>query len=198
MAAQRLHPEWPEADWILARFQIANGNSDAALPLIQSLVARCPAHAEARLELARCHLRRGEWREGRAFLRATLTHCFVARDRAVELLVATGDLAQAHGALDEAAEDFAAALATKPEEPALCNRLGAVRVAQRRFDEAIPLLERAAREGVALAHTNLGICHYQLGAPDVALAHFQKAAEQLPDDHTAQANYETARAATGR
>lgn len=198
MAAQRVHPEWPEADWILARFQIANGQSALAVPLLQSLVARCPNHAEARLELARCRLRGGEWREGRALLRDTLATCFVARDRACELLVATGDLAQTHGALDEAAEDFAAALAMKPDDPNACNRLGAVRVAQRRFDEALPLLEQAAAMGLALAHTNLGICHYQLGAPEVALEHFRRAAEQLPDDATAQANYETARAAATR
>lgn len=198
MAAQRVHPEWPEADWILARFQLANGQPERALPQLQALVARCPSHTDARLELALCRLRLGNWQCARTELRDTFTSCFVGRDRACELLVAVGELAQQHGALDEAAEDFAAALALKPGDAALCNRLGAVRVSQRRFDEALPLLEQAADLGMALAHTNLGICHYQLGAPERALDHFRRAAEQLPDDATAHANYEKARAAARR
>ena len=60
---------------------------------------------------------------------------------------------------------------------------------------AIPVLERAAAAGLALAHTNLGICHFHAGDSRRALEHFAAAAEQLPDDATAQQNYARARAA---
>jgi Tfp pilus assembly protein PilF len=77
----------------------------------------------------------------------------------------------------------------------LLNRLGALLIELRRFDEAIPVLERAAAAGLALAHTNLGICHFHAGDSRRALEHFAAAAEQLPDDATAQQNYARARAA---
>jgi GT2 family glycosyltransferase len=198
MAAQRLHPAWPDADWWLARWHCQHGQWAQARPLLQALLARCPLHSGAVTQLGLCHLHLDQAPQARKLWRWALSACWFPLDQACDLLVHLGEHSQRQGDLDAAAMDFATALSLKPGDATLLNRLGAVRVEQRRFEEALPLLEEAASKGVALAHTNLGICHYQRGDGTRALAHFAKAAQQLPDDATAQSNYEKARAASAR
>lgn len=198
MSAQRFHPTWLDADWWIARWHCQNGQWATAQPYLQSLLQRCPNHSGAVTQLGLCLLQRAKLDEARTLWGRALSHCWFPLEQACDMLVRLGERTQQQGDLDAAGEDFAAALSLKPTDPALMNRLGALRIEQRRFDDALPLLEQAAQQGLALAHTNLGICHYQRGDGARALDHFQKAAQQLPDDKTAQANYELARAHSAR
>ena len=113
------------------------------------------------------------------------------------LLLLLGECAERNGDLEAAARDFAMAVELAPEQPVAHNRLGAALIELRRFEEALPHLEAAAAAGLALAHTNLGICHFHRGDAQRALQHFANAAQQLPNDALAQANYDKARAAIG-
>jgi Tfp pilus assembly protein PilF len=150
------------------------------------------------VQLGVSHLASQRADAARSLWRSALTSCWFPTEQGRDLLVRLGDLARKDGDVEAASCDFEAALRLSPEEPSVLNRLGAVRIEQRRFDEALPLLEAAAKAGIALAHTNLGICHFQRGDSARALEHFALAAQQLPNDPTAQANYAMARAASAR
>lgn len=195
--AQRLHPDWPEADWYLGR-DLAARDPAAAAVHFEALLRRCPDHLDAMVQLGMCWLDLGEVRRARALWRHASTNCCIRPEQAVDLFYRLGDLAQRRGDFAAAAADFEAALQLNPDDGNLLNRLGAALIELRRFDEALPLLERAAGQGLALAHTNLGICHFHAGAPARALEHFAAAARQLPNDPTAQQNYERARAAANK
>jgi GT2 family glycosyltransferase len=198
MAAQRIHPQWPDADRILARWSQQNGDCARAASLYERFLAKCPASTDAIVQLGVSHLASGCADAARSLWRSALTSCWFPTEQGRDLLVRLGDLARKDGDVEAASFDFEAALRLSPDEPSVLNRLGAVRIEQRRFEEALPLLEAAAKAGVALAHTNLGICHFQRGDSARALEHFALAAQQLPNDPTAQANYAMARAANAR
>src|SRR5262245_31223099 len=193
--ARRLHPEWPDADWYLGSDLIGRQRWADAVPHLLALLRRCPHHHGALIQLGRCWLELGEPQPAQRLWRWALSACAFAVEQGIELLTLLGDAAQRSGDCARAAEDFAAAVELRPTDGALLNRLGAVLIELRRFDAAIPVLERAAAAGLALAHTNLGICHFHAGDSHRALEHFAAAAEQLPDDPTAQQNYARARAA---
>jgi len=193
--ARRLHADWPDADWHLGRDHVAHGRWADAVPHLLALLRRCPNHHEALIQLGRCWLELGEHQRTQRLWRWALAACAFAVEQGTELLTLLGDAAQRSGDYARAAADFAAAVELRPADGTLLNRLGAVLIELRRFDEAIPVLERAAAAGLALAQTNLGICHFHAGDSRRALEHFAAAAAQLPDDPTAQQNYARARAA---
>ena len=198
MAAQRLYPEWPDAEMIVGRYRAQNGLPALAAPLFESVLARCPSSTDAIVQLGMCRSAMGHPHAARDLWREALTTCWFPAEQGTALLLQLGDLAMKQRDFDTAARDFECAMALTPADPAIKNRLGAVRIEQRRFDDALPLLRAAAEEGIALAHTNLGICHFQRGDAELALLHFALAAKQLPDDATAQSNYDKARAASAR
>lgn len=198
MAAQRAHPEWPDADVILGRWHAQNGRHDLAAPLFESALQRCPAWTDVIVQLGLCHVALAQPDRARTLWRQALKACWFPAEQGGELLVRLGDFEMKERRFEAAAADFESALLLLPGDPAVQNRLGAVYVEQRRFDLALPMLEAAAAQGVALAHTNLGICHFQRGDSQRALDHFALAAQQLPNDPTAQSNYQKARAASAR
>ncbi|MGE3175189.1 MAG: tetratricopeptide repeat protein [Planctomycetota bacterium] len=195
--ARRLHPRWPDADWHLGRRLADQGRHEEAIPHLRALLQHSPMHPDALVRLGECELRSGADPRTRARWRAALARCWFASDQGANLLTRLGDHAWSTGDHEAAIADLRAAAELRPDDAALQNRLGALLIELRRFDEAIPVLERAAASGLALAHTNLGICHFHRGFGDLALSHFARAAQQLPDDPTAQDNYRRARAASG-
>ncbi len=193
--ARRWYPDWPDADWLIARDLGDRQQHAAAVPHLLAWLQQCPTHLEGIVRLGTHWLALGQPRRTQRLWRWAITHCSFQPQQATELLLRLGDDAQRRGDLAQAAAQFGAALELSPDQGVVLNRLGAALVELRRFDEAIPLLERAAASGLALAHTNLGICHFHDGQPARALEHFAAAARQLPDDPTVQQNYERARAA---
>ncbi len=196
-SAARVHPRWPDADWILGRWHGDQGRHREALPHLQACLRRCPSFSEAIVRLVQCQLAVGEAGEARRLLAAALQSCWFAQEQSAGLLLLLGECAERNGDLETAARDFAMAVEVAPEQPVAHNRLGAALIELRRFEEALPHLEAAAAAGLALAHTNLGICHFHRGDAQRALQHFANAAQQLPNDALAQANYDKARAAIG-
>jgi len=117
----------------------------------------------------------------------------VARfDRAVEL--------QQQGKLDEAAAEYRAALAIRPDYPEAQANLGVVLARLGKYDEAITAYESALKLAPHLTPIllNLGIAHYRAGKFDQAIIVFQQFLEQRPDVTQARQLYGLSLAALGR
>ncbi|MEP7118846.1 MAG: tetratricopeptide repeat protein, partial [Acidobacteriota bacterium] len=88
-----------------------------------------------------------------------------------------GNARRALGDLDGAAAAYREALARVPDLADAANGLGVVLVQQQRAAEALPFLERAARDaGFLEAQLNLGIALQQAGETDRAVAQYRKLA----------------------
>lgn len=88
-----------------------------------------------------------------------------------------GNARRAVGDLEGAAAAYRRALARVPDLGDAANGLGAVLVQQQRAAEAIPWLERAARDAAFMeAQLNLGIALQQAGQLDRATAQYRKVA----------------------
>jgi tetratricopeptide (TPR) repeat protein len=113
-------------------------------------------------------------------------------NRAVEL--------QQQGKLIEAAAEYRAALAIKPDYAEAQANLGAVLSRLGQYDEAIVAYESAYKLAPHLTPIllNLGIAHYRAGKFDQAIATLQRFLEQRPDATQARQLYGLSLAALGR
>jgi tetratricopeptide (TPR) repeat protein len=107
---------------------------------------------------------------------------------------------QGQGRLDEAAAEYRAALAIKPDYLDAQANLGVVLARLGRYDEAVAAYESALK--IAPQSTrillNLGIAHYRAGKFDQAASVFQRLLEQEPDVTQARQLYGLSLAALGR
>lgn len=89
----------------------------------------------------------------------------------------------ARGQLDEAGEQYAAALAIDPDYASACHNLGVVRWQQGRTDEATACFRRAAELGpnVARYQSSLAFALAEQGSPDEARRHYEQARRLGPD-----------------
>lgn len=113
-------------------------------------------------------------------------------NRAVEL--------QRQGKLDEAAAEYRAALAIKPDYIDAQANLGVVLARLGRYDEAVAAYESALKLAPQLTPIllNLGIAHYRAGKFDQAVAAFQRLLEQRPDVTQARQLYGLSLVSLGR
>ena len=113
-------------------------------------------------------------------------------NRAVEL--------QQQGKLNEAADEYRAALKLKPDYAEAHANLGAVLARLGKYDEAVAAYESALKLAPHLTPIllNLGIAHYRAGKFDQAAAAFQRLLEQRPDVTQARQLYGLSLAALGR
>jgi tetratricopeptide (TPR) repeat protein len=190
--ARRLHPAWPDADWWLGRHLAESGRHADAAAHLEAFLRSCPHHTGAVILLGTCWLALDQPARAQQLWRWAMGNCHFEPRQAALLLRRLGEHARARGLLDCAIENFAEAAALDPGDATLHNWLGIALLEARQFARAIEALERAAAMGFALAHTNLGICHFQAGDAARALQHFAAASKKLPDDPTAQQNYERA------
>jgi len=107
---------------------------------------------------------------------------------------------QAKGKLDEAAQQYQAALRLRPEDAVVNNAMGSVLLARGRPDQAMAFLEAALK-----ARPEYFDAHYNLGNALAAQDDFSGAAQQFrlalqthPDDANAEANLGSALAEMGR
>lgn len=94
-----------------------------------------------------------------------------------------GVTAEQDGDLEAAEHAFRRALELAPDEPGIALRLGEIHLASSRSDEAIQLLETAARHEAyrAVAELALGRAHLARGAPDRAVESFRTVLELQPE-----------------
>jgi GT2 family glycosyltransferase len=194
-AARKHYPRFLDADWILARSYLARNEPAAATAHLGAFLRQCPRHTGAVALLGSCLLHLQRFAQAEAVWRQGLQDCWFEPRQAADILRQLGNEAQRRGLLECAIANYETALQLLPGDPTLANALGVAHISARQFAQAIPLLERAAASGFALAHTNLGICYFQLGDSQKALAQFALASQKLPDDPTAQANHRLAQSA---
>ncbi|MGE0133361.1 MAG: tetratricopeptide repeat protein [Blastocatellales bacterium] len=113
-------------------------------------------------------------------------------NRAVEL--------QQQGKLDEAAAEYRAALALKPDYPEAQANLGVVLARLGKYDEAIAAYEAALKLAPHLTPIllNLGIAHYRAGQFVKAIEVFERFLQQRPDSLQARQLYGLSLATLGR
>ncbi|MBL9079890.1 MAG: glycosyltransferase [Planctomycetes bacterium] len=192
--ARATWPNWPDADWHLARWHSNCGEPHRAATCLQRLLSRCPHHSEAALALTLALLAAGDRSAGERQAATTATQFHLEPPQQAALLDALGE-ADYHGArYDGARRHFLAALELLPGDGRLQNWLGVTELAAGDLQAAELALRAATDAGFALAHTNLGICRYRLGDTAGAEACFTRAVELLPDDATAHRNLAAVRA----
>jgi GT2 family glycosyltransferase/Tfp pilus assembly protein PilF len=195
--ARQVHPKWIDADWILGRFFVVTKQHAIAAQHLTNFLAHCPVHTEAMILLGMCWLELQQFSQAQKLWTVALGTCHFEQKQAADLLRRLGEHARSRGLLDCAIANFEDAVEQDPLDANLSNWLGIALLEARDFKRAIKALERAAAGGFALAHTNLGICHFQLGDNQKSLHHFAAASALLPTDPTAQANLLQAQSAFG-
>jgi len=107
---------------------------------------------------------------------------------------------QRRGAMDEAIEQFQAAVSIRPTDPVANNALGAALLAKGDLDGAVQRFNvaLASRPDYFDAHYNLGNALAAQGNFDGAVEQFGQAVRLNPEDANAQANLGTALAQLGR
>ena len=110
------------------------------------------------------------------------------------------EMLQRRGALDEAIEQFQAAVSIRPTDPVANNALGGALLAKGELDQAVLRFDvaLAAQPDYFDAHYNLGNALAAQGNFDGAVEQFGEAVRLNPEDANAQANLGTALAQLGR
>ncbi|MFT4512445.1 MAG: GT2 family glycosyltransferase/Tfp pilus assembly protein PilF [Planctomycetota bacterium] len=193
--AQRHAPLWPDADWHIGRHHERNGSAQQAITHLRAFLQLCPEHVEARLALATALIRAGRYAEGQQIIDSTVRRHRLTPKQESQMLQRLGQLAYGEGQYPQAALHMRTALEIQPGSGELNNWIGLCELACEDLAAAAVAFEAACEAGCALAYTNLGICHMQMGNLDVAMQHFEKAITELPDDPVARANYESGVAA---
>ena len=111
-----------------------------------------------------------------------------------------GQMLQARGAIDEAVEQFEAAVAIRPKDAVANNALGGALLAKGDVDRAVKdfRVALASQPDYFDAHYNLGNAYAAQGKFSEAAEQFGDAAKLNPDDAMAQANLGTALVQLGR
>lgn len=193
--AQRHAPLWLDADWHIGRHHERNGCAQQAIVHLRAFLRLCPEHVEARLALATALIRAGRYVEGQHMIDSTVRRNRLTLEQESVMLQRLGQLAYSEGQYQQAAQHMRTALETKPGSGELQNWIGLCELASEDVAAAATAFEAACESGYAMAYTNLGICHTQLGRLDTAVQCFKKAIQELPDDPVARANYEAGIAA---
>jgi Tfp pilus assembly protein PilF len=107
---------------------------------------------------------------------------------------------QARGKLEDALEEYGAALRLRPDDATANNAMGAALLAGERTDKAMPYLLAAikARPDYFDAHYNLGQALIALKDFEAAAVQFRLALQLHPEDANAEANLGSALAEMGR
>ncbi|RPJ60424.1 MAG: tetratricopeptide repeat protein [Acidobacteria bacterium] len=139
-----------------------------------------PAFAPARHNLGLVYLKRGKLDEALVQLQELLK--LDPKNVSARLLCA--DIWAQKQDLDRAAEELEQVLEIQPDKLDVIEQLGNIRVRQKRFAEAVPLLQKAASgpESGPDVHFNLGLAFENLGRKDDSLSSYLLFLQQVPDD----------------
>jgi len=105
----------------------------------------------------------------------------------VQQLFQTAQEAKARGDLEQAAQAYLEVIRRDPGMVNAFHNLGIVYFSQKKYGDAIPVLEEALRLNPRLvgAYVVLGLAHYELDQPQKAVAAFQAAHRLDPNDTNA-------------
>ena len=181
------------AHYNLAALLESRGRYDAAVSCYRDALSAQPANPTARNAMATAMLMSGDVAQAIEQLRQTLQidpGYMNARYNLARALAGTGDLAGAE-------TEFKRLISSKPDDVDGLTGLSAVYIAQKRYREAVPLLQEASRlaPGNPEIKTNLGTALAITGDLKAAVREFQEALKLDPGAKTAAENLARAQAA---
>jgi GT2 family glycosyltransferase/Tfp pilus assembly protein PilF len=195
--AASAYPQWPDADWHLAVAAMLRGDLAAAMTRLCALLRQCPRHADARILLAQARGLAGDDAGAQDELVRALD-CAPSRPQQARILRRLGERFYRSGLYDDARCQYEALAVLGLEQDDACNWVGLCELGAGRPAAALPWFERAAGNGLTVAHTNLGVCYARLGRAADAQRCFARALELAPDDATARANLAACAQLVGR
>jgi peroxin-5 len=188
---RQLCPAHLPAHMALSVSHTNEGNQAAALAALRGWIGACPAYAglaeavaaqpadlPALMEADGAERFAHEYLFSAATEARDVEHLFAAAaemDGAnADVHVGLGILHNLSRSFDAAADDFTRALALRPDDEKLWNKLGATLANGNRSDEAVGAYNKALdlKPGFVRAQYNLGIAHTNLGDHGAAAAHF--------------------------
>ncbi len=185
--AAAVWPLWPDVDWHLAVGALVRGEIAEGSARLQCFLRQCPQHADARILLAQAHGLRGDHAAGEAELLRALD-CAPSRPQQSRILRRLGERSYHDGRFADARAQFGALAELGIDQHDAHNWIGLCELGAGDVDAAAEWFARAATGGLAVAHTNLGVCRAKQGRMAEARACFARAVELDPNDATARAN----------
>ena len=194
------HPEFADVQNLMGLCLALIGRSEEALVAFERAVERNPGYVEAHLNHAITLNDLGRVDEAHAaFARAAeadeaktggIRFPSAAAARIANTHAQLGDLYAEAGALQEAVEQYRAAVALRPQFLDIRNKMARVLIDLGEHEQAVAELDAvlATRPSFAAARVNLGLALYRAGRLDDAEREWQRTLAQLPD-HAQAASY---------
>lgn len=188
-AATRTDAEHALGHYCLGMARLGTGDTNAAREHCSRAVALAPREALGHYCLGRIAREAGAWQDAERYLEEALRH----NDALDEARGTLGDVFTRSGRLDEG-EAILRALVERDQDPERMAQLAHNLLLQQRFDDAIPLWERALSSRPAEAGWRNNLAHARMGAGDMAgyVAELRAAAEADPADARILGNLVTA------
>ena len=174
----RLHPASFQANHALGEFYIQQHKLEAAIPCLEKARETDSSNYENAYDLALAYLQTGKTAKSREVITGLLR----GKDRA-ELHNLLGDVEEADGHVQEAAQQYEAAARMDPSEKNLFD-LGSDLLLHRGFEPALKVFAFATERypHSAKLRVGLGIAHYSLGQYDDAVSSLCQAVDLDPRD----------------
>lgn len=194
--AVEAHPESKGLYLKLSILQLANGQPEAALPVLQKAIALDPDYADAHYNLSQAYERLN--RRGEALLALQRYVELIPND--AEALDRLGLLYFNSGDTDEALRSFERALALKPEHSEAMRHLGMIYYGKRYYYLAAETLEKAVRlsPDSSQSHMILALSYFQLGQFEQARSAAERVLQITPQEEAAQQLLQQIDQVTGR
>lgn len=186
-AALRLHPQWPEAHWLLARWYLGERRDVVrGRAHLHRFLQSSPRHAPALVQLAAQALHERDEAGARALLQQMHAHCHVTEADLVSWHAAAAKVRLAQSAPAAAIAEARLALELDGGHGELHNLLGAALLAAGDTQQAEHAFRAAAARGASVGWANAGVCAWNLGEPERAIAIWREALAANPDDALAR------------
>ncbi|MFQ5776648.1 MAG: tetratricopeptide repeat protein [Terriglobia bacterium] len=194
--ASQVFPESKGLYLKLSVFYMANGQSEAAVPVLQKVIALDPNYADAYYNLSQAYERTNRLEEA---LQALRRYVELAPNDA-EAFDRLGLLYFNRGDSDEALRSFEHALRLQPDHPDAVRHLGMIYYGKRYYHLAAETLEKAVRlrPDSTQSQMVLALSYFHLGKFEQARSAAEKVLQIAPTEKTAQELLEQIDQVTGR
>ncbi len=179
-SAVKLSPKFVRAHEALANLCRRLEENDEALNHLQAAVKISPKNIDRQIELGQALVESGRQDEAQQIFRAAM---HAARDQYAEVAQKVGEACMRAGLNADAEEAFMQALAAKPKDIHLYNRLGIAFRQQGKIEEAVANYQRALKldPNNENLYYNLSRAYYQGQDYSMAQQALQKALDLRPD-----------------